>query len=106
MRNFVQSGDTLTIPAPAAVSSGGVVIAGALKGVAAGEAASGSPVDVSTRGVFEIAKVAADAFAVGDPVYFDESAGLATSTATGNTEIGYAVAVAAAGAADVRVKFG
>jgi predicted RecA/RadA family phage recombinase len=105
MRNFVQTGDVLTIPAPAAVSSGAVIIAGALKGVAAGDAASGAQVDVSTRGVFDIPKVAADVFAVGDTVYFDEATNLATVTATGNAEIGFAVAAAGDGAASVRVKF-
>ncbi|MBI1265422.1 MAG: DUF2190 family protein [Alphaproteobacteria bacterium] len=106
MRNYIQPGDTLTIPAPAAVASGGVVIAGALKGIAAGDAAPGASVDVSTRGVFELPKVGANEFAVGAAVYWDADAELATSVSTDNTEIGFAVAAAGAGSASVRVRFG
>ncbi|MGY6662219.1 MAG: DUF2190 family protein [Glycocaulis sp.] len=106
MKNYVQPGRTLTVPAPALVISGGVVIAGRLKGVANGDAAIGDPVDVTVEGVFELAKVAAESFAVGDPVYFDASAELATSDDEDNADIGYAVEAAGAGAASVRVRFG
>ncbi|WP_420331833.1 DUF2190 family protein [Oceanicaulis alexandrii] len=106
MKNYIQPGSVLTIPAPAAVSSGGVVISGALKGIAAGDAAIGASLDVATEGVFELAKVAANEFAVGDTVYWDASAELATSVSTGNAELGYVVAAAFAGAASVRVKIG
>lgn len=106
MRNYVQPGDVLTIPAPAAVSSGGVVIAGALKGIASGDAALGASVDVATVGVFELSKVGANEFAVGDTVYWDSVAELATSVSTDNTGIGFAVAAAGAGSALVRVKIG
>ena len=46
-KNYVQKGDTLTIPAPAAVLSGGVVIAGDIKGIAQGDAESGKPVSLA-----------------------------------------------------------
>lgn len=104
MRNYVQRGDTLTIPSPAVVLSGGVVIAGEIKGIAAGHAASGEPVDVQTSGVFELPKVAANAFALGAVVHWDGTAGLATSTASGNTRLGVAVEAAAASTATVRVR--
>lgn len=90
MKNYVQKGDTLTIPAPAAVVSGFPVISGAIVGIASGGAASGAPVDVATVGVFELPKVAANAFAVGAVVYWDAGVDLATSTATGNTKLGVA----------------
>ena len=104
MRNFIQVGDTLTIPAPAAVLSGGVVIAGEIKGIAAGHAASGAPVDVQTSGVFDLPKVAANTFALGAAVYWDATAGLATTTASGNTKLGVAVEAAAASTATVRIR--
>ena len=102
MRNFIQSGVNLTIPAPAEVTSGGVVIAGNIIGIAAGNAANGAPVDVVTSGVFELPKVAANAFTLGAPVYWDGT--LATSTASGNTKIGVAVAAAVASTGAVRVR--
>ena len=102
--NFVQPGDVITIPAPAAVASGEPVIAGDIKGIAAGAAASGQPVDVNTSGVWDLSKVSANAFALGAKVYWDASAKLATSTASGNTLIGVAVAAAGASTASVRVR--
>ncbi|AMY70911.1 DUF2190 family protein [Frigidibacter mobilis] len=104
MKNYIQPGTNLTFSAPAAVASGGVVIAGEIKGIAAGDAAIGEDVDVVTVGVFGLPKVAADAFAVGAVVYWDSTAGLATSTATDNTKLGVAVAVAAASTATVEVR--
>lgn len=103
MKNYIQAGVNLTIPAPAAVSSGAVVIVGGIIGVAAAGAAAGESVDVVTEGVFELSK-AAEAFAVGDSVYWDATNKLATSTATGNTKIGVATEVAAAGDATACVK--
>ena len=104
MKNYVQPGDTLTIPAPATVAAGGVVIAGNVKGIAAGDAESGDSVDVVTRGVFTLPKVGADAFTLGAPVYWDSGDGLATTTSSGNTAIGVAVAAAGASIASVNVR--
>lgn len=103
-RNFVQPGDTITIPAPAAVLSGAPVIAGDIKGIAQGDAAVGAPVDVTTSGVWALPKVAANAFSLGGKVYWNATDGLATSTASGNTLLGVAVEAAAAGAASVKVR--
>ncbi|SEM87051.1 Predicted phage recombinase, RecA/RadA family [Gemmobacter aquatilis] len=104
MKNFVQAGSALTIPAPYAVASGEVVLAGNIIGIANGAAASGADVDVTTTGVFALPKVGADAFTLGAPVYFNTTTKLATTTASGNTEIGTAVAAAVAGSATVRVR--
>lgn len=102
--NYVQPGSALTIPAPAAVSSGGVVIAGAIIGIAAGSAGAGDSVDVLVAGVFELPKVGADEIDLGDVIYWDGTAGLVTVSASGNTKIGTAVAAAGAGAAAARVR--
>lgn len=102
--NYVQVGDTLSIPAPADVLSGGVVIAGGIVGIAQNDALTGALVDVATTDVWELAKVGADAFALGDPVYWDDTANLATVTTTGNTLIGVAIAAAGAGVATVKVR--
>lgn len=102
--NYRQPGDTITIPAPADVSSGGVVIAGDIKGIACGAALSGKPVDVATVGVFELPKVGANDFGLGAKVYWDAGAKLATTTSSGNTLLGVAVAVAGASTAIVKVR--
>lgn len=104
MKNFLQAGSNLTTPAPAALSSGEVVLVGNIIGIANGAAASGADVDVTTTGVFELAKVGANSFAVGATVYYDATAKLATSTASGNTAIGTAVAAAGSGSATVKVR--
>lgn len=103
MKNYIQRGENLTIPAPAAISSGDVVIVGEIIGVAAAGAAIGESVDVVTEGVFELSK-AAEAFAVGAAIYWDSASKLATSTATDNTKIGVAIEAAAAGDATACVK--
>lgn len=104
--NYVQVGDTLTIPAPADVLSGGVVIAGGIVGIAQNDALTGALVDVAVSDVWELPKVGADAFALGDAVYWDDTANLATATTTGNTKLGVAVAAAGAGVATVKVRLG
>lgn len=104
MRNYVHQGRTLTIPAPAAVSSGGVVVAGAIAGVANGAAAIGQLVDVEVEGVFVLPKVAALAIAIGDVVYWDSANRLVTKSASGNTKLGVATTVAPNPSAVVSVR--
>ena len=88
MKNYIQPGDTLTIPAPAAVLSGEPVVAGDIRGIASGDAASGAPVDVKCSGVFTLPKVAANGFVLGGKVYWSATTKLETSTASGNTLLG------------------
>ncbi|GLK84665.1 DUF2190 family protein [Ancylobacter defluvii] len=104
MKNYVQRGETLTFPAPAAVVSGEIVIAGSIIGVAAGGAASGADVDVDVTGVFTLPKVAALAVTLGATVYWDAANKLVTTTASGNTKLGYAVAAVGNPSATVNVR--
>ena len=104
MKNFVQAGSALTIPAPAAVASGDVVLVGNIIGIANGAAASGADLDVTTTGVFTVPKVSGDAFTLGATVYFNTTSKLATTTASGNTSVGTAVAAAGVGVALVEVR--
>jgi predicted RecA/RadA family phage recombinase len=107
MRNFIQPGDTLTVPAPTGgVLSGGMVIIGSLIGIATATAAVGVPVAVKTTGVFELPKVSAQAWTIGVPIYWDGTAGNATTTSTSNTLIGYASEVAANPSSVGRVRIG
>lgn len=102
--NYVQPGHTVTIPAPAAVQSGGVVIAGAIVGVAQIDADLGADVDVDTVGVWDLPKVSALAVSLGDVIYWNAAAGLANKTPTDNTRLGVAVAPAANPSGTVRVR--
>jgi predicted RecA/RadA family phage recombinase len=95
MKNFVQPGDVVTIPAPANVVSGAGVLAGTLFGVASTDAVSGAPVAVAVTGVFELPKVSAQAWTVGAAIYWIAADGVCTTAASGNTLIGNAVAAAA-----------
>lgn len=104
MKNFVQRGDTLSIPAPADVNSGDIVISGSIIGVAAGDALTGETVDVATSGVFDLPKVSALAISVGDIVYYDTATDLVNKTSSGNTKVGVAVTAAANPSASVNVR--
>jgi predicted RecA/RadA family phage recombinase len=114
MKNFVQPGDSFTIAAPYAVDAGEGVLVGALFGIAAGDAENGATVDISTVGVFDIAKDASDVFTVGAPVFFDTASLTARShtdtdsNSAGESEacIGVAIAAAGAGTSTVRVRLG
>lgn len=104
MRNYIQPGKTLTLPAPAAVLSGEGVVIGSIFGVAAGDAASGADVDLAVEGVFELPKVSALAIAIGDKVYWQTAEKLVSKTSSGNTYIGVAVSAAANPSGTVRVR--
>ena len=98
MKNYIQPGHTITLTAPAAVTSGSGVLVGAIFGIAAHDAASGEPVEALTVGVIDINKVGTQAWAVGDKVYWDNTNKRATKTATDNTLIGVALSVVGSGA--------
>lgn len=95
MKNFIQPGDTITVPAPADVASGAGVLVGSLFGVASFDVKSGEEVEIATKGVFELPKTSAQAWTVGAPIYWDASNKVATSAASTNALIGVALAVAA-----------
>lgn len=95
MKNFIQRGDTVTVPAPANVASGSGVLVGKLFGVAAFDAASGEPVELQTVGVFELPKTTAQAWTVGAPIYWDGSKCTTADGSGANTLIGHALAAAA-----------
>ena len=93
--------DTITVTAPYDVASGDGLLVGSIFGVAAGEAASGATVEAALVGIFDLKKVASQAWSAGDKVYWDNTNKEATKTATANTLIGVAVEAVAGGAGDV-----
>jgi predicted RecA/RadA family phage recombinase len=101
MKNYVQPGNTITLTAPYAVSSGDGLLVGSIFGVAAGTAALGEAVEAALTGVYDLKKVASQAWAAGDKVYWDNTAKEATKSTTSNTLIGVAVVAVAGGASDI-----
>ncbi|MEG0082225.1 MAG: DUF2190 family protein [Massilia sp.] len=88
MKNFIQSGCTLTVIAPANVLSGQALLAGAIFGVACSDAVQGAQVEINRFGVYALAAVTADTGAIGVKIYWDNTAKRLTTTATSNTLVG------------------
>ena len=104
MKNYVQQGETLTLTAPYAVAAGAAFKVGSIIAVATSAADSAATVEGITCGVFDLAKVSAQAWTVGAPIYWDDTAKLFTPTSTSNALAGVAVAVAANPSATGRVR--
>lgn len=95
MKNYLQAGDNLTVPAPADVNAGDGVLIGAMFGVAVSDALTGALVTIVRKGAFSLPKTAAQAWSLGAKLYWDGANGACTTTATGNTLIGFVGAAAA-----------
>ncbi|UVO29919.1 DUF2190 family protein [Bradyrhizobium arachidis] len=100
MKNYIQPGKMVTATAPAGGTvSGTAYLIGSLFGVAATTQAVGEDVEIATEGVFELPKVAAQAWAAAfAAVYWDNTAKNVTNVSAGNTKIG--INMKAQGAAD------
>ena len=101
MKNYVQPGRTLTIASPYAVTSGDGLLVGAIFGVATANAASGEAVEAGLVGVFDLKKTASQAWAVGDRIYWDNTAKEATKTVGTNSLIGVAVEPVSSAASEI-----
>jgi predicted RecA/RadA family phage recombinase len=98
MKNYLESGDTAVVPAPANVVSGQFIVVGALFGVCVNDALSTVDVVIKREGVFELPKDTAAAWSRGDVLYWD--AGNARFTKTAGANMALAVAHADALIAD------
>lgn len=74
MRNEIQRGDIIDYTAAADITSGQVIVMGHTLGVAVTDIANGATGAVAIEGVFEVPKVAAAVFVVGEKLVFDISA--------------------------------
>lgn len=100
MKNYIQEGDVLPFTAPSDssavdLSSGDGVLIGSLFGVVVKDTAMGASGEMKTEGVFKLAKTSAQAWTVGAKIYWDDTNKVCTTTASGNSLIGAATAVAA-----------
>lgn len=98
-RNFVQPGDVITLTAPVAVKSGGVVHVGALIGVAAYDAPEGAEVETALTGVYELPK-GAEALPQGGLAFWDGE----KVVGEGDLMLGAVVAASHADTTTVRVR--
>lgn len=107
MKNFVQEGEILTLAAPYDVTSGKGFQVGSIFAVATYDALSAATVEGMTCGVFDLVKVSTEVWAVGDPIYWDNSNKRCTNVqTTAFLRIGSATAAAANPTATGRVKLG
>lgn len=108
MKNYVQPGDSLKLAAPYNRSAGQGALVGSIFGVAAVDVLSGAEAVFDTVGVFDIAKVSAQAWAsVGLPIYWDDTDKVATTaagTSGANKLIGVNIATAANPSSTGRVR--
>jgi predicted RecA/RadA family phage recombinase len=89
MKNFVQAGNVITLPAPYALASGDGCLVGSIFGVATNAAASGASVEVWVdAAVVSVTAVTADTGGVGTKMYWDNTAKKLTTTVGSNSLVG------------------
>ncbi|WP_294312751.1 DUF2190 family protein [uncultured Sphingomonas sp.] len=103
MKNYVQKGENLTLTAPRDLKSGEGFLVGAIFAVASAAAVQGAPVVGVTEEVFDLPK-AAGAVTPGSKAYWDNTAFVVTTNASGTVLIGAFTQAAASGDANGRVK--
>ncbi len=105
MKTFIQNGDVITVTAPTGgVASGDGVIVESLFGIAAFTAAEGEPVEIATRGVYELPKEPTAVLAAGTQVAWDASAKQIDLPGTGLYPVGIATEAVGNGITTVRVR--
>lgn len=95
--NILNSGQIITVPAPANVTSGQLVVVGTnIFGTAMATTASGQPVALYTGGVVDLRKLngASTSAAIGANAHWDATNSNVTISATSNLKIGVFVAAA------------
>lgn len=106
MKNHIQKGDIITVPAPAGgIASGEGAIIGNIFGVAAYSAAVGEPVELATTGVFQLPKATAAVLTVGARVAWDNTAKNINAPGAGRFPVGVATEAAGNGVTSVAVRF-
>lgn len=107
MKNYVQSGEVITLTPTADVASGvGYLFGAALFGVAVADVVANNAGAFRTTGVIEIAKTSALAIAVGDKLFWDPDAKVVNKTATAQQCVGVAVEAAANPSGTVKMLLG
>lgn len=93
MKNYVYSGDVLTLIPTVAVASGvGYLFGASLFGVATNDVPANTPGEFKAEGVHDIAKTSALAITTGDRLYWDAANKCVNKTAAAQQCVGIAVA--------------
>lgn len=101
MKNFIQAGNIVTVPAPYALASGDGALVGSIFGLATNAAINGASVELFVGSVVaEVTALTADVGTVGTKMYWDNVNKRTTITAAGNSLVGV-LAVAKAGTSSV-----
>jgi predicted RecA/RadA family phage recombinase len=105
MKNFIQNGHVITVPAPTGgIVSGEGLIVGNIFGIAAYSAAEGDPLELATTGVYKLPKASAAVLAMGARVAWDNTAKQVNTPGAGRFPIGIATEVAGNGITGVTVR--
>ena len=102
MKNYVQKGETLTLTAPYAVSSGGGALVGSVFGVAANDYGNGEEGEFQVAGVFDLVRETGPStgWTSGTLIYWDNTnKNLVKASGTGNTAAPVAICLEAVGTA-------
>lgn len=75
MKNYVYDGKTVSFAAGGTIASGDLDVISEIMGVAQNDAVSGETITYAIEGVFTLPKTTGTAWAIGDLVDFDSSAG-------------------------------
>jgi len=103
--NVLQDGDLVTVAAPSGgVSSGDLVIVGALAGVALADADATEDVVLKTTGVCTLPKLSTEVIAQGAAVAWDIDPGQVVLPDSGHYPLGTAVEAAGNGATTCKVR--
>ena len=103
MKNYICDGDNIAITATGAIASGQLHLVGSKVLVATtAAAASGDVYTAKTEGVFEVPKEVG-AITVGQKLYLLSGGSSVTTTASGNTLVGWAYSAAASGDTTVQI---
>lgn len=94
MKNYIQTGENITITAAAAGTSGSGLLLGKLFGVLMSDVEPAEEVELKLVGAFELPKIEAQAWAVGAAIYWDDTEMKCTTTVGSNVKIGHAIEVA------------
>lgn len=105
MKNHIQKGDVITVPAPAGgIAAGEGAIIGNIFGIAAFSAAVGDPLELATTGVYQLPKATAAVLTVGARVAWDNTAKNINVPGTGRFPVGIVTEAAGNGITSVAVR--
>lgn len=103
-KNYVAAGRTIDFAAPYNRNPGEAALLGSLVGISLGTLLSTVIGSWAVEGVWDVAKVNAQAWTAGALIYWDDSAKLFTNVSTSNTRVGIAALAAANPTAVGRVR--